>query len=253
MGRHSDPIRNGFFVGIAAEFFFIREDGVDRRIKLRELFKSRAHFREGEHTGKAGARLNAGVGGRQAEAVPFFLVGILGRQKKNFLRAVPAWSAGAVFLRRQKNQAGSFFIVAGEVVEILFLLEDVILGEFFAAGESPEEDGGVDLGGELGAAGSVNAVGFAFAAFLGLRGWRRADGDEASEEGDGEEGTMYSSPTEAATLRQDGRAIGHAVSWVRASRGLYRNGKAGQRKRDGSGQRPHFGYTGNCEINARKE
>jgi len=58
--------------------------------------------------------------------------------------------------------------MAGEVVEVVFLRKDVGLREFFAAGEAPEEDWGIDLRGEFGAASGVDAVGFAVAAFLGV-------------------------------------------------------------------------------------
>jgi hypothetical protein len=86
-------------------------------------------------------------------------------------------------LRWKNDQAGAFFIVTCEVVKIVFLLEDVILGELLAAGEAPEEDRGVDLRGEFGAAGGVNAVGFAFAALLSIGQRRRAKrGDEESDD-----------------------------------------------------------------------
>ena len=57
--------------------------------------------------------------------------------------------------------------MAGEVIEIIFLGENVGLGEFFAAGKAPEDDGAFRLCGEVGAACGVGAVGLAFAALLG--------------------------------------------------------------------------------------
>jgi hypothetical protein len=76
--------------------------------------------------------------------------------------------------------------VAGKVIEVVFLREDVGLRGFFAAGEAPEEDRGVDLRGKFGAAGGVDAVGFAVAALLGLR-WRGKSSEAQQNQNDGEE------------------------------------------------------------------
>jgi hypothetical protein len=56
----------------------------------------------------------------------------------------------------ENDQAGSFFIVAGEVIKIVFLRKNVGLRNFFAAGESPENDRTVDLSGDPGPARGVN-------------------------------------------------------------------------------------------------
>ncbi len=70
-------------------------------------------------------------------------------------------------LGRGKNQkAGAFFIVASEVIEIFFLLKDVGLGNFFAAGEAPKNNRPIGLCRQLGAAFRVDAIGFALAAPL---------------------------------------------------------------------------------------
>ena len=69
----------------------------------------------------------------------------------------------------------AFFVVASEVIEVVFLREDVGLRGFFAAGEAPEKDRGIDLCGEFGAACGVDTVGFAVAAFLGAGGGRGAE------------------------------------------------------------------------------
>ena len=76
----------------------------------------------------------------------------------------------------QDDEAGRFFVVAGEVIKVVFLREDVGLRGFFAASEAPEKDRGIDLSGELGAARGVDAIGFALAAFLGVGRWRGTDG-----------------------------------------------------------------------------
>ena len=68
---------------------------------------------------------------------------------------------------RENDEAGAFFVVAGEVVEIVFLRKNGGLQDFFAAGEAPEDDRGVNLRGEGGAASGVSGVGFAFATLLG--------------------------------------------------------------------------------------
>jgi len=57
--------------------------------------------------------------------------------------------------------------VTGEVIEIIFLGEDVGLGEFLAAGKAFEDDGAFTFHGQGGAAGGVDGVGLAFAALLG--------------------------------------------------------------------------------------
>jgi hypothetical protein len=84
--------------------------------------------------------------------------------------------------------------VASEVVEVVFLLENVILREFFAACKTPEDDRSVDLRGQFGAASGVDAVGFALAALLSMN-ERCADEDEKECIERGNEGTMYRAPT----------------------------------------------------------
>ena len=59
--------------------------------------------------------------------------------------------------------------MAGEVVKILFLGEDVGLGLFLAAGETPKDDRAIGLRRELPAAFRVNAIRLALAALLGAR------------------------------------------------------------------------------------
>src|SRR5262249_9055511 len=67
---------------------------------------------------------------------------------------------------RQEDYAGAFFVVAGEVVEIVFLRKNVGLGDLFAATEAPEDDRAVAMGNERGAAGGGDGGGFALAALL---------------------------------------------------------------------------------------
>jgi hypothetical protein len=85
--------------------------------------------------------------------------------------------------------------VAGEVVEIVFLRENVGLRGFFAASKAPEKDWGIDLCGEFGAASGIDAVGFALSALLGSGGRCGTDGNKHGKEEDGEEGTICRAPT----------------------------------------------------------
>jgi hypothetical protein len=68
--------------------------------------------------------------------------------------------------RREQDEACAFFVVPGQVIEILFLRENVILRDFFPPREAPEDDRRVNLGSQLRAALGVDAVLFAFAALL---------------------------------------------------------------------------------------
>jgi hypothetical protein len=72
--------------------------------------------------------------------------------------------------------------VAGEIVEIFLLLENISLGNFLAASETPKNDWPVDLRRHLGAAFGVDAVGFALAALLGRRAGGEANEAEQSPE-----------------------------------------------------------------------
>ncbi len=65
--------------------------------------------------------------------------------------------------------------MTGEVVEILFLLENVGLRVLFAAGKTPKNDRAIHLCGKLGAAFRVDAIGFALATLLGLYAGCEAD------------------------------------------------------------------------------
>jgi hypothetical protein len=136
-----------------------------------------AHFGEGFYGDKTGARLDAGIAGRHAHAIPLFFRGILVGKKKYFLGHVAVRIRGGAF-RGQDHEGGAFFVVPGEVVKIFLLSEDVSLGRFFAAGVAPEDDGGVGLRGKFGAPLGVDAVGFAFAALLRQRGGRRGHQDQ---------------------------------------------------------------------------
>src|SRR2546429_1036716 len=71
-----------------------------------------------------------------------------------------------LFRSREQDEARAFFVVPGQVIEILFLRKNVILRDFFSAREAPEDDGRVNLGSQLRAALGVDAVRFAFAALL---------------------------------------------------------------------------------------
>jgi len=101
--------------------------------------------------------------------------------------------------------------VAGEVVEVLFLREDIGLRGFFAASKAPEKDWGIDLGGEFGAASGVDAVGFALAALLGRSGLRGAQEGKGRHEKDREAGTTRAS-RRAVLLRQNAGPTDHPSS-----------------------------------------
>src|SRR5205823_4802238 len=133
-----------------------------------------AHFRERLDGGESSARRNVRVGRRKAHTIPFFGFRIFGRKKQNFSGTVPGRVRLARLQSGKNDQAGSFLIVASEVVKIIFLSENVGLGKFFAAGESPENNWRIDLRGDASAARGVDFVGFAFAALLSECGVRRA-------------------------------------------------------------------------------
>jgi hypothetical protein len=75
---------------------------------------------------------------------------------------------GAVLCVGQENHAGAFFVVAGQVVEAIFLVKNVGLSRFFAARVTPKNDRPVYFCGDPGAALGVDAIGFALAVLLGL-------------------------------------------------------------------------------------
>src|SRR5260370_1083351 len=51
--RELEPIDHGFLVREAAKLLFVRKNGVERGISLREFFDIRTHFREWLYRGKA--------------------------------------------------------------------------------------------------------------------------------------------------------------------------------------------------------
>jgi hypothetical protein len=71
--------------------------------------------------------------------------------------------------------------MAGQVIEIFFLGEDVSLRGFLASGKAPKNDWRFNLCGELGAAFGVNAIGLAVAALLTLGGRRGTAGAERDQ------------------------------------------------------------------------
>src|SRR5882762_6414858 len=174
------PIDNGLFVRVAAEFLLIGKNRIEIRKCLRKILDHGAEVAlERFYGNKSCARFNARVRRRHANAVPFFFLRILCGEKKCFARNIRDI---ALLTPGKDNQAGAFFVVAGEVVEILFLGEEVGLRNFFAAGEAPKNDGPIGLRRELGAAFGVDAIGFAFAALLGYRAFCKASQEEQSQE-----------------------------------------------------------------------
>ena len=87
-------------------------------------------------------------------------------------------ASGVLFRRGQENEACAFFVVAGEIVKVIFLREDVCLRDFFSPGEAPENDGDFGLHGKFGATLGINAVRFAFAALLRIKLWSACRGGE---------------------------------------------------------------------------
>ena len=75
----------------------------------------------------------------------------------------------------KQDQSGFFFIVARQVIKILFLGENVGLRFFFFAGIAEKDDGSIDIGSEFGASRSIRGIGLAFPALLG----------EGGDEGEG--------------------------------------------------------------------
>jgi len=73
------------------------------------------------------------------------------------------------FQRRKDDQASFLFVVAGQVVKIILLRENIGLRELFASIEASENNGSASLSSEARSAGCVLAGGFAFAALLGLK------------------------------------------------------------------------------------
>src|SRR6266403_1529147 len=132
------PLDDRFFVGVTAKFFLIRKNGVEIRICLGKIFDGNAKVALERFYGrKSGARFDARVGWRHADAVPSFFLRILCREKKCFSRDARHF---AFLPRGQDYQAGSFFVVARKVIEILFLLKNVVLRAFFAARKAPQND-----------------------------------------------------------------------------------------------------------------
>ncbi len=162
-GYEGEPVGDGLFVREAAEFLAVGKNCVKGGVGFGEVFDDGAHVGERLNGGEACDRGDVGIGRGFADAVPFFFVGILGRKEENFAGTV----GGGIIFCGEDDEAGAFFVVTGEVVEIVFLRKNVSLQDFFAAGEAPEDDRGVNLSGEGGTASGVGGVGFAFAALLG--------------------------------------------------------------------------------------
>ena len=58
--------------------------------------------------------------------------------------------------------------MAGQIVKIIFLRENIGLRDFFAPGKAPQHNRAIGLRGESGAPFGVDAVGFALAPLLGV-------------------------------------------------------------------------------------
>src|SRR5262249_6232366 len=97
-----------------------------------------------------------------------FLLWILGRQEKHFARPGPSFGR-TVLQSRQNDETGALLIVASQVVEVVFLCEDVGLRGLLLAGEAPEDNGAVDLRRKSGTPSGEDRVRFALASLLGAR------------------------------------------------------------------------------------
>ena len=172
------PLHRFAFVGKSAQLFFVGKNRVERRIELGEPFNRRPHFRKRPNVGKAGARLNARIAGRHAHAIPLFLGGILRGEKQDFARPLKVVLLGFTVGGRQQDQPGFLFVVAGEVVKILLLRENIRLGIFFAAVQAGEDDRRVRRGGKFGTALGVDGVGLAFAPLLCVSRGRQGQGSQ---------------------------------------------------------------------------
>src|SRR5215475_65142 len=141
-GDEFEPVHDGFFMRVTAVFLLVGTNGVERRIGLGKILDGGAHFREWLYRRKSRGCLDSGVGRRDSNAIPLFSSEIFGRKKENFAGAV---GRIGIFCGRENDQAGALFVVACEVIEIIFLREDVSLRKLFAACKNPEDDGAIVL------------------------------------------------------------------------------------------------------------
>jgi len=77
-----------------------------------------------------------------------------------------------------EQKRGGFLVVAGEILEVIFLREDVGLRFLFPAGVAGENDRPIHLREEFAAALGIDAVRFALAALLCGRFWCGANQDQ---------------------------------------------------------------------------
>src|SRR5690349_20857568 len=155
---------------VTAELFVIGKNRVERGIELGEVFHRRPHFGEGHYAGESGSRLDTRIGRRHSHAVPFFLAWIFRGEEEDFAWPAPrsARCFGVLLSRWKHDQSGAFLVVACQIIEVLFLREDIVLRNFFASGEAPQDDGRIKLGSQFGAPLGVKTVRFAFAPLLRL-------------------------------------------------------------------------------------
>src|SRR5208282_2208353 len=145
---------------------FVGKHGVKRGIDFGEPFDRGAQLRIRLNQREASARFNSGISGRHEHANPFFSLWILGLKEEDFARPFPVVLFGAAACGRQKEQRGSWFVVAGEVIEILILGENVGLRVLFVPGQAEQHDGAVNVGSEFRAAFGIDGIGFAPAPLL---------------------------------------------------------------------------------------
>ncbi len=131
------PFRGFTGVGIAG-VVGVRHDGVDVVVALLEFREASLELRVVLDVGEAGLLGDAGICRAHAHAVPALLGKIARRQEKNFGGTFPALFGG---VRGNDQERCAFFIVPGEVVETLFLVEDVGGRGVFLAGIAEDDDG----------------------------------------------------------------------------------------------------------------
>ena len=139
---------------------------IDVVVVLLELGQASLELRVVLDGGKAGFRRDAGIGRAHAHAVPALLGKIARRQEKNFGGTLPAFFRGVCGNDQERR---AFFIVPGEVVEVLFLVENVGGRGVFLAGVAEDDDGRAKFRDQSRAALGEDGIGLAFASRYGER------------------------------------------------------------------------------------
>ena len=124
----------------------VRKNCVEVRKNAAELFELAVQAIERFHRREAGLRDDAGIRRPQTRAVPSFIGQIARRQKENLARAFERLPLGRF---GNQNESGARFVVAGEIIKILFLKKGFDDGHGFLAGVAEEHERPVQLGAQL--------------------------------------------------------------------------------------------------------